>query len=495
MKVVVLYPEVLDMARYREKRKEFPPFGALYIAAAIEAAGYEVSIVKLTPENLRPDLTAFDVVAFSISASATFNMFLECRFYSTFREGALLMAGGVHANLFPEQTLIDLAVDVVGIGEGEDTVVELLREAERRDFSSVSGVCFLKDGSIVKTPARKMEKNIDRYLFPARHLIPVEDFVMNNRMSNTSLRMTHIMPGRGCPFPCRYCASAQTKVQYRSGDNLRKELIHLVDAYGIEGFAVVGNDFILSKTNVSDICDSIEDIGLSWATLSRVDRVDEEILAKMKKAGCFEIEFGVESGSDRILSAMDKRASVTQVRSALRQTYEAGIKNKVFLVHGYPGENMDSVGETIALLEEIGDWIERVSLFRFVPLPGTYVYKNGQKFGLRGMDSSDEWDGNWGKYHIHHNHYHWWGSAAEFKELTRSYWELHEYVESRWPSKLPLHQLPEDNWEEHSLKLKRTRAYKDGRYQTIELPSTSETIQINRGMRKGEAIGMHQLVP
>ena len=495
MKVVVLYPEVLDMARYREKRKEFPPFGALYIAAAIEAAGYEVSIVKLTPENLTPDLTAFDVVAFSISASATFNMFLECRFHSLFREGVLLMAGGVHANLFPEQTLVDLAVDVVGIGEGEDTVVGLLNAAEHRDFSSVCGVCFLKEGQIMKTPARKIEKDIDRFLFPARHLIPVDDFVMNNRMSNTNLRMTHIMPGRGCPFPCRYCASAQTKVQYRSGDNLRSELIHLVETYGIEGFAVVGNDFILSKTNVADICDSIEPIGLKWATLSRVDRVDADILGRMKKAGCFEIEFGVESGSDRILNAMDKRASVAQVRSALRLTYQAGIMNKVFLVHGYPGENMDSVGETISLLEEIGDWIERVSLFRFVPLPGTYVYKNAQEFGLRGTDSSDNWDGNWGKYHIHHNHYHWWGSTAEFDELTRSYWELRAYVESRWPSKVPLDELPDDNWEERSLKLTRTRAYKDGQFQTIALPTTSEIIQINRGSRKGEAVGMHQFVP
>lgn len=469
MKVAVIYPEVLDMARYREMRKEFPPFGALYIAASIEAAGHDVSIIKLNPFNLHPDLSAFEAVAFSISASATFNMFLECRQYSNFHTSALLMAGGVHANLFPEQTLIDLDVDIVGIGEGEDTVIEILRHSDTRDFSKISGVCFRKNDTIYKTPARQIEKNIDRFLYPARHLIPIDDFVMSNRMSNTNIKMTHIMPGRGCPFPCRYCASAQTKVQYRSGGNLRQELLMLRENYSIDGFAVVGNDFILSKSNVYDICAEIESLNLSWATLSRVDRVDKDILTKMKSSGCFEIEFGVESGSQQILDAMDKRATVEQVINALRLTYESGIKNKVFLVHGYPGENMQTVAETIALLDKVGDWIERVSLFRFVPLPGTHVYKNAAQFGIRGTDADKNWDGDWGKYHIHHNHHHWWGSDKDFENLNHSFNELQAYVEQRWPSKYDRNILPEDRWQNQRQQLVKSDKFLRGHFKIENL--------------------------
>lgn len=466
------------MARYREKRREFPPFGALHIAASIEAAGHDVTIVKLEPDHLTPDLSAFQAVAFSISASATFNMFLECRSKSPFRPNVLLMAGGVHANLFPEQTLIDLMVDVVGIGEGEDTVLEILGQVDNRDFSHIAGVCFYRDGMIYKTPPRVIERNIDRFPFPARHLMPVDDFVMNDRMSNTNVRMTHVMPGRGCPFPCRYCASAQTKVQYRSGDNLRRELVHLMDTYGVQGFAVVGNDFILSKQNVGGICTSIEGLGLKWATLSRVDRTDPVILAAMAKSGCYEIEYGVESGSQRILDAMDKRASVEQVRISLRQTHEAGIHSKVFLVHGYPGENMESVAETIALLDEVGQWIERVSLFRFVPLPGTYVYRHAEQFGIRRTANSPNWDGDWGKYHIHHNHHHWWGTDDDFDRLTRSYWELEAYVESRWPSRYELQELPDDRWQDQRAQLARTSAYHDGNFPVVNLASSGKPIRV-----------------
>lgn len=450
MKVAVVYPEVLDMARYREKRKEFPPFGALYIAAAMEEKGIEVKVFKIDPNNLVYDFTDFDAVAFSISASATFNLFMECRQRSQFRSDTLIMAGGIHANLFPEQTLLDLEPHVVGVGEGEDTILEILERRISRRFSQIKGVCYLDGARPVRTPPRIVSRNIDRFPFPARHLIPQEDFILNDRMSNTDVKMTHFMPGRGCPFPCRYCASAQTTAQYRSGANIRAELVELIETYGIRGFAVVGNDFILSKRNVADICASIRDLNLQWATLSRVDRVDPDTLKTMRDAGCYELEFGVESGSERILEAMDKRITTEQIRAALRQTYETGIKNKVFLVHGYPGENWDTTMETIQLLEEVGKWIERVSLFRFVPLPGTYVYNNAKAFGIRGIYGDSNWDGDWGKYHIHHNHHHWWGSEQDFEMLTRAYQELYKYVESRWPSRFALTELPPDQWEEQS---------------------------------------------
>lgn len=451
MRVVVVYPEVLDMARYRSRRKEFPPFGAMYVASALEAAGHEVAIVKLEPDRLQLDLSVFDVVAFSISASATFNMFMECRESSQFKSSHLFIAGGVHVNLFPEQTLRDLKPDAIGIGEGETTTVELVSQHATRRFDKVAGVGYLDpQGKFVRTAPRKISKIIDGFAFPSRHLLPVEDFIMTDRMSNTDIRMTHIAPGRGCPFPCRYCASAQTRVQYRTGADIRLELEHLMDTYGVQGFAVVGNDFILSKNNVYDIAQAITPLKLQWATLSRVDRVDKEVLGAMASSGCHELEFGVESGSQKILDAMDKRATLEQAEAALRLTYESGIKNKVFLVHGYLGEDRQSTEETMAFLDRVGKWIERVSLFRFVPLPGTYVYNHAIELNIRGIPGRSGWDGDWGKFHIHHNHHHWWGSKDEFAQLTTQFWRLSAFVEERWPSRFSRDQLPEDAWQSQS---------------------------------------------
>lgn len=450
MKVVVIYPEVLDMARYRKNRKEFPPFGALYIASSIEEKGHEVKILKLDPHNLTFDFSKYDAVAFSISASATFNMFMECRFNSTFRDDALIMAGGIHANLFPEQTLLDLKPHVVGIGEGEDTIIELLEQKDNKKFYNINGVCFLVGEKPFRTSPRVLSKNINNFSFPARHLLPQSDFIMEDRMSNTNIKMTHIMPGRGCPFPCRFCASAQTRVQYRSGADIKNELHHLIDNYGIEGFAIVGNDFIINKDNVKDICESIKELDLSWATLSRVDRVDSKTLKIMKNAGCYELEFGVETGSQKILDKMNKRIKIQQIKDGLKLSYEAGIKNKVFLIHGYPGESYETTMETIELLEEVGQWIERTSLFRFVPLPGTYVYNNPGEYNIRGTINNSNWDGNWGKFHIHHNHHHWWGTKKDYQMLNITFEILYSYVESRWPSKFKLANLPKDEWQEQS---------------------------------------------
>lgn len=451
MRVAFVWPEVLDMARYRELRREFPPFGALYLAAILEENGVDVELFKLSPDKLEFDFSEFDAVGFSISASATFNLFMECKERSKFRADCLFMVGGVHANLLPEQTLLDLKPDVVGIGEGEETILEILQRRKTKDFSDVQGVCFLDgDGKPFRTPPRRISRDISKFPFPARHLLERDDFIMSDRMSNTSLRMTHIVPGRGCPFPCRFCASAQTRVQLRSGRDLRNELEHLILDYGIEGFAIVGNDFILSRENVLDICRSIADLDLRWATLTRVDRVDETSLLAMRDAGCHEIEFGVESGSQRILDAMDKRATIDQAKVALQASFESGIKNKVFLIHGFPGEDEESVAETIEFLDEVGQYIERVSLFRWVPLPGTYAFNHSSQFGIKGTLSDPDWDGDWGKFHIHHNHHHWWGTEKDFEKLTKGFDQLNAVVEERWPSRFSHNALPEDRWQTQS---------------------------------------------
>ena len=107
---------------------------------------------------------------------------------------------------------------------------------------------------------------------------------------------------------------------------------------------------------------------------------------------------------------------------------------KLFIIHGYPGENFETTQETIALLRRLAPMVERVSVFRFVPLPGTYVYKNPQEFGLHGTDQDPNWDGDWSAYHIHHNNRQWWGTERDFDEVNRSYLELMRCVTDYWPS-------------------------------------------------------------
>lgn len=432
MKVALLYPEVYDMARFKEHRKEFPPFGVLYLAAVVELAGHNVSIKKVTPNATCLELGDYDAIGFSLASSATYGFMREARDQSVIRDDALVMVGGVHCNFYPLDTIRDFRAHVAADGESEETILEILDRVDSKRFDDVAGVHWRRGSEVRTEPRRPLLRSIDELPLPARHLLDIDDFVLSDRLAGTDLRMAHVMFSRGCPFPCSFCAAGQTRMQYRSGSSARRELVHLIDRYGIEGFAIVDDNFIVNKNKVGDICDSIEDLGLHWSALSRVDTIDQTLLRKMANSGCIEVKYGMESGSEQLLKAMRKNTKQTQIKQAIYATVNAGIEAKVFIIHGFPGENSETTSDTIKLLRELGSAISRVSLFRFVPLPGTQVYDQADTYYVHGTHLRSDWDDDWSKFHIHHNERHWWGTQEDWVETQRSYQQLRDFVEDRW---------------------------------------------------------------
>jgi anaerobic magnesium-protoporphyrin IX monomethyl ester cyclase len=433
MKVALLYPEVYDMARFKDKRKEFPPFGVLYLAAVIEQAGHVVVVEAVTPSRTRLELSGYEAVGFSLASSATYGLMLQARRESSFAERALIMVGGVHCNFYPESSLTDFGADLAADGESEETILEILDRGARREFAGIPGILWRgPDDEIHRNRARPLMRDIDQLPLPARHLLPAEHVVLADRLAGTDLRMAHVMFSRGCPFPCSFCAAGQTRIQYRGGQSARLELEHLISAYGIEGFAIVDDNFIVNKTRVGDICDHIAGLGLRWSALSRVDTVDAPLLAKMAASGCIEVKYGMESGSEDLLRAMRKNTSREQIRRAVHAAVEVGIAAKVFVIHGFPGESNQTTDDTISLLAELAPDLARVSLFRFVPLPGTQVYATPDAYGVTGTHLQPGWDGDWSAFHIHHNTRRWWGTDAQWAQVESSYGRLRDFVEATW---------------------------------------------------------------
>ncbi|MFE0020349.1 B12-binding domain-containing radical SAM protein [Amycolatopsis sp. NPDC059021] len=432
MRVALVYPEVYDMARFKEHRREFPPFGVLYLAAVVEQAGHTVAIEKVTPSATELDLRGYDAVGFSLASSATYGFMLEARQRSHLRDDALVMVGGVHCNFYPTTSLQDFRAHVATDGESEESLLEILGRAEFKRFDGVAGVLWVRDGKVRREPPRPLLRNIDDLPLPARHLLPTDDFVIPDRLAGRDLRMAHVMFSRGCPFPCSFCAAGQTRIQYRSGVSARKELTHLIDAYGIEGFAIVDDNFIVNKAKVGDICEQIEDLGLQWSALSRVDTIDAPLLGKMARSGCIEVKYGMESGSEPLLKAMRKNTKQEQIKRAVFATADAGIEAKVFIIHGFPGETRETTEATMQLLTELDSALSRVSLFRFVPLPGTQVYDQADRYQIHGTHLQADWDGDWSKFHIHHNERHWWGGPEQWAETEQTYRMLREFVETNW---------------------------------------------------------------
>jgi anaerobic magnesium-protoporphyrin IX monomethyl ester cyclase len=340
VKVAMLYPEVYDMARFKERRKEFPPFGVLYLAAAIRNAGHQVDIQKVTKTDSGRDLVGYDAVGFSLASSATYGIMLSARRQARMDDNTLVMIGGVHANFYPVDSLRDFAADLVSTGESDDTIVQILNHCHDRRFDSIPGLTWIENGVLRSTQTLPVSRDISHLPMPARDLLDIEDFVMTDRLAGCSLRMAHTMFSRGCPFPCSFCAAGRTRIQYRDGDSARRELEHLIAEYDIDGFAIVDDNFIVNKERVRDICSKIADLDLRWSALSRVDTIDAALLNDMASSGCIEVKFGVESGSEQLLRAMRKNTTRVQIANAVQWANNAGIEAKAFIIHGYPGENL-----------------------------------------------------------------------------------------------------------------------------------------------------------
>jgi len=428
VRVALVYPEIYDLARFKERRKEFPPFGILYLAAFLEENNVNTKIFKVSTGKECFDFRDYNLIGFSIPSSATYNLIKKARFSAIYSKDSIIAVGGVHATFYPKETLINLIADVVAVGNGEQTIIEIVDALQSRDFSNIPGVCCSVGGSIIITQGRPLSRNIDYLPFPARHLLDESDFIMSNRLAGTDVRMAHIMLSRGCPFSCFFCAVTQKKLQYRSGASAKMELEYLKRKYQIRGFAIVDDNFVVNKRAVRDVCEFIEKLELRWSALSRVDTVNYELLEAMKDAGCIELKFGIESGSERMLHAMGKNISCNQIRQTVALASSIGIRVKAFLVHGFPGENMESTKETISLLKDIGHMIDRISLFRFVPLPGSHVFRNARAYRLNLPDCIEEWE----KFHIYNNSYHWWGNKDDLRQVESSYEELEEFIEKNW---------------------------------------------------------------
>jgi len=430
-RVALIYPEVYDVARFHELRKEFPPFGVLYLAAILERDGYEVSLLAATSDIVSVDLSSFDAIGVSIASSATVNLLANYLSRATIDPETKVAAGGVHATFYPDEVMTDLPVDMVCYEEADLTISSLIEVMIAGHLpEAIPGMLYRRDdGTVGRTPPSAVTAELDSLPMPARHLLPKSDIIMTDRLAGYEIPIAHVMFSRGCPYSCAYCAAGNTPIRYRSGASARAELEELATSFGIEGFALVDDNFIVRRTAVLDICREVRPLGLKWSALSRVDTVNRALLDELAASGCVEIKYGIESGSEWLLRQMKKQTRLSRIIKTVNDTVDAGIKVKAFVIHGYPGETLQTTRETIALLSDLSQQIDRVSLFRFVPLPGTSAYTNFLELGIRGTHlDRRRWDGDWSKFHIHHNDRHWWGSDDQFAEVSESFEELNSFV-------------------------------------------------------------------
>src|SRR5215831_12265157 len=374
-----------------------------YVASALRAQGHEVEILDLllsrtTPEKIERRMARFRPQLVGIT-SVTLNHHIANSIGEVVRkcDGEVpIVMGGPHVSFEIEGSFRDLpALDYIGIGEGEHTMVELARSlAGGMDLRDVRGLAFRDGDAIVRTPARPLEDDLDELPPPARELVPLARYLAFDSHAS-------VVTSRGCPYECVFCsAPAWTgrQVRYRTPALCVDEMEGLAQL-GFTEITIEDDLFTLYRKHFLAVCGELERrrTGIRWNAFSRVDTISPEIVETMARAGCQAICFGVESGNQEILDLVKKSSNLAKVKEAMRMTQGVGISALASFIIGLPGETAETLRKTVDFANELHQ--EFGSLYGFhilAPFPGTEVRDKATEYGLDILTS------DWTKYDANH---------------------------------------------------------------------------------------------
>lgn len=363
MRVCLIFPPSWDDMR-EEMAATFPPHGLLCIAAYLEKAGHQVSVIDCVVEGigleaLKERLITYapDVVGISILSMNRFMGFRSASIVKKISSGILTVIGGVHATWFDEAILMHYPdVDIVVRGEGEETFLKII---EASDLSTVEGITFRQQGQVTRNSDRVPIQDIDMIPFPAFHLVPMERYFSNARRYEKFLHhpVSMIMTVRGCMAKCIYCSTPGMwqEVRIHSPEYVIENIRYLQRGWGIRDLLIYDDTFPISSKWFNRFHELFmrNNINITFRCLSRVNAVDEPTLRKLREMGCYFISYGIESGSERILKTINKGIRLEEIERTFALTHAAGIMAGIFLMVGFPGEELEDVYETLKLARSL----------------------------------------------------------------------------------------------------------------------------------------------
>ena len=388
----------------------YAPYGAMYIATALQEEGHEVRIEngdidKFDTAELLRRIKEFapDVIGFSATVSTSYKYVKETskRIRRQLPQVKIVVGGGLAAAA--EVVLKHTETDIVVIGEGDVTIKELTRKlACKEPYHDVAGICFRGHEGIVRTPPRTPIRNLDVLKYPAFDLVDIDKYLIDIRryikgflhyknydqrlfQPHRSKRMLRIPLSRGCINSCSFCYRPVRGIRYFSFQYIFDYIEYLMGKFNINVFSFGDECFAANKAWGWKFLEELRrrKLDIMFQILgTKVETVDYELLRTFKDAGCFIIEYGFESGSQKMLDIMEKRVTVRQNLEAARWTKQADLFTMPAFVFGMPGETTETVRDTIEFLKAIdygSEWYQYTYTFA---VPGTPLYEYAKATGL-----------------------------------------------------------------------------------------------------------------
>lgn len=391
MKILLLAPSQKQI--YGERIfPPYPPLGLLMIGATLKEMKQEVKFIDIDAQNYddarlinviklyRPSLICLTCV------TPTFNAASRLARIVKENSSALVVFGGVHPTISPEECFKNPDIDFLVVGEGELTIKELVSHLEsgRKDFREIKGIWSRNGQEIIRGEKRPLIENLDELPFPAWDLI--DDLSRYQPPDAQRSPVMSIMTTRGCPFGCIFCCSKQIfgrVYRTRSKDSIIAEIKHYVEKFGVKELHIMDDVFTLDKRRTIEICQAIQkgnfNLALSFANGIRADSIDEEVLKVLKDTGFQDLGFGVEAGDEKILESIKKNITKDSMRRAFKMAKKFGFNTWGFFMIGLPGETKVTIKKTIDFAIELDPDFAKFLILK--PFPGSEVFKNLNESG------------------------------------------------------------------------------------------------------------------
>ena len=361
----------------------YPKLGLMYVAAWYErATGNRPGFIDCPPEDvgqqellhrvreLRPDVVAMSIMTFNLLDALE-----TARVLKRETPGLKICLGGPHVNLYPQETLDLPEVDFVVYGEGEKIFTRLMQALEKgehgaEELKTINGLGFMQDGVAVVNPPETELLDLNELPFPARHLVDVTRY---QHIIKEGRQFFTIQATRGCPAACTFCDIRKTKFRERSPENVVAEIEQLIEM-GLDDLFFVDDTITINKKFVMRLSELIVERGLKFhfKISARVDTVTPELLAALKRAGCYRIHFGIESATERHLSYLEKGQNREKIERACRWTREAGIGFFAYMMIGIPHETRAEMMQTVDFTKRLKPDYAQFSIC--TPYPKTELY-------------------------------------------------------------------------------------------------------------------------
>jgi len=377
-----------------------PPIGLCYLAAAVRKKGFGTAIIdaQATGLNLNRTIsliisyrpTYVGITAATMAIKSAYELALGIK---KIDPTIKIIIGGCHVSSLPKETLEECrSFDVGVIGEGEDTIVELIQALDKdEDLSVVKGIVSRQDKDIRLSPPRNRIKDLDSLPYPAFDLLP--DIKKCYRLPAQNLAGGYgfsLISSRGCFGKCLFCDKKVfgDHITMHSAEYITEMACILNKDYDITEIMFEDDNFMISKERLELMVSLFKkrQLKFKWSVLARVDSVDGESLRIAKAGGCWRISYGIESGCQRILDFYEKGITISQIKNAIDLTKKAGLKIKCFFMWGNPFEDKNSVQDTSEFIKGLG--IDDVSITFFTPYPGSKIWKDISSYGRLDNDAA-----------------------------------------------------------------------------------------------------------